>query len=387
MDLVDGRNKRRREQPSDSDSVATWRSPSDRDHVSLDSSPSSLLMHSHVGDVGDVFDQLDDDFFMRLSQPFDLGSSTSSSPHSSRKRHLGVPNPLLDDGEFVIIHPMLRHPTSSALVSAKKEVNALIKFRFAANSQTRSPTKDAAILATGNKLWKQKDQLVPIDLPSEPTPKLDSSPLSLNEAVAMSYLPPSFGDVALYNNVDKMLHTFFISAICTGRTVIKTDNAYETAIAPMANTSELVKHSLLSLAATYVMDFRQYPQLTNRSNFHHQTAVMLLGQEIQAAEVYCPKKEDALVAALYILAHNENSSARFSYLVAKDLERLLTNFWQWSDLSEGHATAEEMLQRLSIGSKGKVDNPIHVTEIIAEGYVAAAQIYLQCRVFRYNTPA
>jgi hypothetical protein len=73
----------------------------------------------------------------------------------------------------------------------------------------------------------------------------------------------------------------------------------------MADASDLVKHSLLSLAATYVMDFRQYPQLTARSNFHHQMAIEHLSREIQRSEVYCPKKEDALIAALYILAHNE----------------------------------------------------------------------------------
>jgi hypothetical protein len=96
-----------------------------------------------------------------------------------------------------------------------------------------------------------------------------------------------------------------LGAICPGRTVVKTDNAYETEVTPMAEHSPLVKHCILSLSATYVMDFKQHRQLTERASFHHAEALRLLTQELRTPDVYRPGREVALIAALFLLAHNE----------------------------------------------------------------------------------
>jgi hypothetical protein len=43
---------------------------------------------------------------------------------------------------------------------------------------------------------------------------------------------------------------------------------------------------------------------------------------------------------------------------------------------------EALLDSCVLDAAGKVDCPAKVTEVIGEAYVAAAQIYLQCRRFR-----
>jgi hypothetical protein len=66
---------------------------------------------------------------------------------------------------------------------------------------------------------------------------------------------------------------------------------------------------------------------------------------------------------------------------AKVLERRLKNFWQWSELSEGYQTSDTLLESCDMGPDGKVSDP-KVTELTAECYVASAEVYLQCRLFR-----
>jgi hypothetical protein len=60
----------------------------------------------------------------------------------------------------------------------------------------------------------------------------------------------------------------------------------------------------------------------------------------------------------------------------------LTNFRQWSDLSEGFETSEGLMESCELNEDGKVSDPIKVVELTAEAYLASAQIYLQCRLFR-----
>ncbi|KAK0744873.1 fungal-specific transcription factor domain-containing protein [Apiosordaria backusii] len=68
--------------------------------------------------------------------------------------------------------------------------------------------------------------------------------------------------------------------------------------------------------------------------------------------------------------------------VARKIKDKLNNFRQWSDLSEGYQTSQELLDSCELDENGKVATNVKVTELIGESYVAAAQIYLQCRVFR-----
>ena len=97
-----------------------------------------------------------------------------------------------------------------------------------------------------------------------------------------------------------------LTAICPGRTVIESDNSYKTEIAPMAERSQLVQHCILSLAATYMLDFaRDDPLLKAKANYHQKSAVEMLGLELSRMEVQSPGKEEGVIAALLLLAHNE----------------------------------------------------------------------------------
>lgn len=71
-------------------------------------------------------------------------------------------------------------------------------------------------------------------------------------------------------------------------------------------------------------------------------------------------------------------------IAGKIIEDRLDGFHQWSDLSEGHASAEDLLASCILDLDGKVSCAVAVNELTAESYVAMAQIYLHCRVFRYG---
>jgi hypothetical protein len=69
-------------------------------------------------------------------------------------------------------------------------------------------------------------------------------------------------------------------------------------------------------------------------------------------------------------------------LGADRLAKRLQNFWQWSTLSHGHQTYEELIASNKLGEDGKVCDPAAVTELTAYAWVPAAEIYLNCRVYR-----
>ena len=71
-------------------------------------------------------------------------------------------------------------------------------------------------------------------------------------------------------------------------------------------------------------------------------------------------------------------------VAGKIVEDRLRDFQQWSDLSEGHATAEDLMESCVMDENGKVSCAATVNELTAESYVAMAQIYLHCRLFRYG---
>lgn len=69
-------------------------------------------------------------------------------------------------------------------------------------------------------------------------------------------------------------------------------------------------------------------------------------------------------------------------LGANRIKQRLKNFWQWSSLSPGHSTFEELIGSCVFEEDGTVNDPIMVTELTAHSYVLAAEIYLHCRVYR-----
>lgn len=61
------------------------------------------------------------------------------------------------------------------------------------------------------------------------------------------------------------------------------------------------------------------------------------------------------------------------------IERLV----QWSDLSGGYASTEELLDACPTNSEGHIEEPWQMVALGAECWKKAAQIYLLCRLLRY----
>lgn len=69
----------------------------------------------------------------------------------------------------------------------------------------------------------------------------------------------------------------------------------------MAVESECVKHALLTLASTYVLDYLPSERLRVRANYHYTRAVALLDEGINNAENHEIGKEDPIIGALVLL--------------------------------------------------------------------------------------
>ena len=73
----------------------------------------------------------------------------------------------------------------------------------------------------------------------------------------------------------------------------------------MAASNHCVKHALLALSATYVLDYHPSKELEKVANMHHKRAVILLGQALNNEKTYSPGGEDAVVGALVLMSQND----------------------------------------------------------------------------------
>ncbi|KAK4171058.1 fungal-specific transcription factor domain-containing protein [Triangularia setosa] len=319
--------------------------------------------------------------------------------------------------------------------------------------------------------------------------------------------PPRFGDVRIdgtFEKHDRYLFKFFTQAVCNGRTVVTNDNAYLNQIAPMADKCPAVRHAMLSVSLSYILDYTTKQGWRQLATHHYQQAVRHVSQELRSPKNYSPGNGDTLIASLILLGHTEivvwdrdqenmkptnneppkwyrgaklaerlltqsdpainyhclenaqvtqarsqlairvcldsvlsdcvhpldpstsidhynwlirgtererrridgfaglspdlmHYLAKVTYLasmrvrspssmvqkaVARQIQKILHEFRQWSALSDGYNTFKELLDSCELDGDNKVCTGVKVTELIGESYVAAAQIYLQCRVFR-----
>ena len=82
----------------------------------------------------------------------------------------------------------------------------------------------------------------------------------------------------------------------------------------MAEKKPVVKHAILTLAASYILDFNPSEGVRQRANYHYGKAVLLLGEELKDIENRVPGKGEALIASLIVLGHNEVCSRLHSTL-------------------------------------------------------------------------
>jgi hypothetical protein len=96
-------------------------------------------------------------------------------------------------------------------------------------------------------------------------------------------------------------------AFCPGRTLLPASNPWLTGVTAIAQKSDCVKHALLSLTASYVLDYTPSENLMKRASYHHKKATLLLGLELNKPENYEPGKEEPLLIALSLLNHEDVS--------------------------------------------------------------------------------
>lgn len=377
-------------------------------------------------------------------------------------------------------------------------INGLVKFRIQFK-QNKAPGQRSRMNWASN----ENHQSIP-----EPNPFLNPAP----------NLPPDFGRGVKLDATDAMLMKFCKGlelgcwrpiadglssadtiAFCTGRTLLPGSNCFRNEVTAMAHDNPCVRHGLLALASTYVLDYLPSKALEKRANMHYQRSVTLLSLELNKVSTYLPGKEDVVLATIVLLSVNDlvnwegnqgsstppewltgNRMAKtvldlsdpgyryhhpknvqysnvrrymggkaalvdifcsvmaplepvqgpcpFPWLLegterevrkidglnglapkllhiyaqvthlsarlamdptsivipraAKILEQRLKNFWQWSEFSDGYQTSDALLESCILGADGKVSDATKVTELTAECYVASAEVYLQCRLFR-----
>ncbi|KAF2663148.1 hypothetical protein BT63DRAFT_461526 [Microthyrium microscopicum] len=70
-------------------------------------------------------------------------------------------------------------------------------------------------------------------------------------------------------------------------------------------------------------------------------------------------------------------------LGAKELERKLNRLHQWSEISEGHASLEALLQSCHLDDDGFITTAEEATELGGQAWIQTARLYQRFRFFRY----
>jgi hypothetical protein len=148
--------------------------------------------------------------------------------------------------------------------------------------------------------------------------------------------------------------------------------------ARISNANMLAYVDILSLPVTPLS-----PKDTERCH-----SWLLEGTDKDSRRIYggtgvCPKLLHMFGQITHLCARmDEDPTSTIIPLGARAIEERLVNFRQWSELSEGYASPEELLDSCVLNSQGLVDSATKVTELTAEAWVQTARIYLQCRFFR-----
>lgn len=408
-------------------------------------------------------------------------------------------NPFCSPEGVPSAHPrtiaLSRKKNSSNKVQERTAVNGLVKFIL---WKTNKPNKERSVpgRADSRPLWKPGNQ------PTNPNAMV-AARLDPNNQV--NYLPQDFGRTIKLDYVDQTIFRFYTVAVCSGRTLLDKQNIHLLEIAPMADKSEGVRHAVLSLASSYLLDYRPDPVIAAKANQHYRLSIEWLTKELRNTENYEPGKEEALVTTLVLLIHSDivccdpessasekvpawyqatrlarrvldssdpgycykrlqnvqeskarhkignevafseilssafapieeedlkpqcpyswlmsgndkectkiegntgmcakvlYSLAQITYLtgayakdsraeiwpiVAGKVRTRLERVEQWSELSPGYSNAQDLLDSCILDDDGLVKTKEEATDLIAQCYIQAALIYLECRFFR-RTP-
>ncbi len=197
----------------------------------------------------------------------------------------GIANPF--HTRDAIIHPRLRTRAQTAfdLIAGSVSVNGLVKCRLQFKSNK-------------SRSWTQKERWAGFSQEAQKTTPNPFLHPVLN-------LPPDFGRGMKLDATDAKLLKFYTVAWCAGRTLLPSSNSFLNEVTPMASTFPCVRHALLALASTYVLDYLPSQALERRANMHYKRAVILLSQQLNQLETFLPGREEIVLAALVLLSVND----------------------------------------------------------------------------------
>lgn len=90
-------------------------------------------------------------------------------------------------------------------------------------------------------------------------------------------------------------------AYCQGRTFLRKTNYWLSEVSAMAASEPGVKHGILALAGSYVLDYVQSQSLKQRTDEHYAKVSEFIGKAIPRLEHHAIENSDSLVAAISLL--------------------------------------------------------------------------------------
>ncbi|OHE90521.1 hypothetical protein CORC01_14190 [Colletotrichum orchidophilum] len=110
-------------------------------------------------------------------------------------------------------------------------------------------------------------------------------------------------EAGLEESCDKKLFQFYIKAWCSGRSVLHRTNCWLVNVPRIMKDSSCVKHAMLALAGTYVLDYQPEESIRKAANAHYKRAAMLLTMALREARNHVSTEREAncLIAAVTLL--------------------------------------------------------------------------------------
>ncbi|ROT36574.1 hypothetical protein SODALDRAFT_282398 [Sodiomyces alkalinus F11] len=132
--------------------------------------------------------------------------------------------------------------------------------------------------------------------PKAPQPHVPTAPEANVERP-----PPDFGWQSKLNKMERYLVDFYLSAWCAGRAILSSTNCWIQDIAQMGDGNACVRHAILALSSTYVLDYKPDEKIRQASNAYYERAVTLLTDALKDERELRPGGSEGTVAAIALL--------------------------------------------------------------------------------------
>lgn len=85
----------------------------------------------------------------------------------------------------------------------------------------------------------------------------------------------------------------------------------------MADRDPCIRHCILSLASTYVLDYTQEKEWLARANEHYRQAAAYMNRALRDEHARLPGREDTVVTAIVLLSCEDVRPSYIRYCLAK----------------------------------------------------------------------